>query len=67
MSQGQEALLTSACQFENGFFPATSLSSYGFRNNDLLLVDAWQNPIRYSLTSIDNNTMALLTGQTRQT
>jgi len=43
------------CDLQHGFIPGRSLGIDGVYNRDNLLVDAWQNPIRYSVTTSDLN------------
>ena len=38
---------------QHGFVPATTLGIAGPRNDDNLLLDAWSNPLRYSVTASD--------------
>ncbi|MAY03563.1 MAG: hypothetical protein CMQ38_11390 [Gammaproteobacteria bacterium] len=42
-----------ACTNYHGFIPAATLNIYGSINEDGLLLDAWQNPIRYSVSALD--------------
>ena len=44
--------------FQHGFVPAATLGIGGSRNNDQLLVDAWNNPIRYSVSAVDRDPTA---------
>lgn len=42
------------CQSYHGFVPSTTLGVDGSVNCDGLLLDAWNQPYRYSVTSVDN-------------
>lgn len=48
---------TVSCNQEHGFLPARELGLNGSYNNNLL-VDAWNNPIRYSLTDFNSGTFS---------
>jgi prepilin-type N-terminal cleavage/methylation domain-containing protein len=48
-SAGYEAITAGDCDLMHGFVPAATLGTYGETNTDGLLVDAWGNPLRYSL------------------
>ncbi len=39
----------------HGFIPARTLGLFGAYNTDQLLLVAWNNPIRYSVTAADND------------
>jgi type II secretory pathway pseudopilin PulG len=56
-SGGQEDPSTGsgACTVLNGFVPATTLGFVGSVNDDGLLLDPWQNPLRYSVASYDTS------------
>ena len=41
------------CTVQHGFIPASTLGLVGPRNGDNLLLDAWANPLRYSVTNSD--------------
>lgn len=41
----------SNCSVQHGFVPAVTLGLSGGRNQDGLLLDPWNNPIRYSITN----------------
>lgn len=42
-----------ACARQYGFVPGRTLGLDGAYNRDNLLIDSWQNPIRYSVTIVD--------------
>lgn len=42
------------CLLEHGFVPSQTLGLYGSFNGNNLLLDAWINPIRYSLNDINS-------------
>jgi len=44
-----------ACTLRHGFVPGKTLGIDGAYNRDNLLIDAWGNPIRYSVTNSNNN------------
>lgn len=52
-SDGRAAPTATGCVARHGFVPAATLGVPGARNEDNLLVDAWGNPIRYSVTASD--------------
>ena len=54
-SSGTESLQNNNCLLQHGFYPATTLSTLGNRNDDQLILDAWQHPIRYSITNVDSD------------
>lgn len=43
------------CTLQHGFIPGKTLGISGTYNRDRLLVDVWGNPIRYSVTTNNNN------------
>lgn len=45
--------LTGNCTTTHGFVPAATLNLFGATNADGLLLDPWQNPLRYSIASRD--------------
>jgi prepilin-type N-terminal cleavage/methylation domain-containing protein len=45
-------MATTNCQQEHGFVPARTLGLNGSFSNTNLLLDAWNNPLRYSLSSV---------------
>jgi prepilin-type N-terminal cleavage/methylation domain-containing protein len=47
--------LTGNCTTTHGFIPAATLNLFGPINADGLLLDPWQNPVRYSIASRDYN------------
>lgn len=49
------AVGNSACSAQHGFVPVVTLGLSGGRNQDGLLLDAWNNPIRYSITRANSN------------
>ena len=56
-----------ACNVSHGFLPAVTLGLSGSMNNDSLLLDAWQNPYRYSVSTLavaGNNAFTNATGLT---
>jgi type II secretory pathway pseudopilin PulG len=59
-SDGREAVVTVTdgdCTAFHGFVPSVTLGLSGNVNNptELLLLDAWQNPLRYSVASYDTD------------
>jgi prepilin-type N-terminal cleavage/methylation domain-containing protein len=52
-SSGRASSTATGCVAQHGFVPAVTLAFPGARNEDQLLVDAWGNPIRYSVTASD--------------
>lgn len=44
-----------ACTEPHGFVPVATLGFYGPTNDDGLLLDPWQNPVRYSVAEYDDN------------
>ncbi len=52
-SSGQASPTAGGCTAQHGFVPAVTLGLPGARNEDQLLLDAWGNPIRYSVTRSD--------------
>jgi prepilin-type N-terminal cleavage/methylation domain-containing protein len=52
-SSGQASATASGCTRQHGFVPATTLGLPGSRNEDQLLLDAWGNPLRYSVSNSD--------------
>ncbi len=52
-SNGQASATASGCTRQHGFVPAATLGLPGSRNADQLLLDAWGNPIRYSVSNSD--------------
>ena len=52
-SSGRASPTASGCTVQHGFVPAVTLGLPGGRNDDQLLVDAWGNPIRYSVSDSD--------------
>jgi len=59
-SNGFEAPFTGSttatpCTLQHGFIPGKTLGIDGAYNRDNLLVDVWQNPIRYSVTTSNSN------------
>ncbi len=48
------------CVLQHGFIPGKSLGIDGVYNRDNLLVDVWGNPIRYSVTTSNNNAFTTL-------
>lgn len=57
---GEEQPVTGgACTLQHGFVPGNTLGLSGAYNRDGLLIDAWNNPIRYSVTN--NNANAFTT------
>lgn len=55
VSNGRAAPTATGCVLQHGFVPAVTLGLPGQRNTDQLLLDAWGNPIRYSVTRSDAN------------
>jgi prepilin-type N-terminal cleavage/methylation domain-containing protein len=54
-SNGLSATTANGCVTQYGFVPAATLGLGGGRNADGLLLDAWGNPLRYSVTASDAN------------
>jgi prepilin-type N-terminal cleavage/methylation domain-containing protein len=52
-SNGLAAPTATGCTTQHGFVPAVTLGVPGARNEDQLLLDAWGNPVRYSVTASD--------------
>lgn len=52
-SNGRASTTATGCTTRHGFLPAVTLGLPGARNEDQLLLDAWGNPIRYSVTASD--------------
>lgn len=52
-SSGAAAPTASGCVAQHGFVPAVTLGLTGARNDDQLLLDAWGNPVRYSVSRAD--------------
>jgi type II secretory pathway pseudopilin PulG len=52
-SNGRASPTATGCTSQHGFVPAVTLALPGARNDDQLLLDAWGNPIRYSVTASD--------------
>ena len=52
---------TGECQSFHGFVPVADLGLVGSVNDDGLLIDKWNNPLRYSVTDVDNNNNGLNT------
>lgn len=52
-SSGQASATATGCTRQHGFVPAATLGLPGSRNTDQLLLDAWGNPIRYSVSNSD--------------
>ncbi len=54
-SNGRAAPTAGGCLVQHGFVPAATLGLPGPRNADQLLLDAWGNPLRYSVSRSDAN------------
>jgi prepilin-type N-terminal cleavage/methylation domain-containing protein len=52
-SNGLALATGSGCSVQHGFLPAVTLGLPGARNEDQLLLDAWGNPLRYSVSRSD--------------
>lgn len=52
-SNGRAAATAGGCVAQHGFVPAVTLGLSGARNEDQLLLDAWGNALRYSVTRSD--------------
>lgn len=52
-SSGQASATATGCTRQHGFVPAATLGLPGSRNPDQLLLDAWGNPLRYSVSNSD--------------
>ncbi len=50
------------CFLSHGFIPGKTLGLDGAYNRDNLLIDVWNNPIRYSVTSSDGSAFTLAPG-----
>jgi prepilin-type N-terminal cleavage/methylation domain-containing protein len=56
-SEGQaDPVIGGVCVEWHGFVPVATLDLPGSINSDGLLLDPWQNPIRYSVSSYDHDT-----------
>ncbi len=53
---GNELRSSQTCTAQHGFIPMNTLSLTGARDSNTLLLDAWHQPIRYSVSSSDMNT-----------
>jgi len=51
-----------ACVWEHGFVPGKTLGLEGSYNRDNLLLDAWDNPIRYSISNADGDAFTTTDG-----
>ncbi len=56
---GEQQRTASGCVLQNGFIPGRTLGLNGTYNRDTLLVDSWNNPIRYSVTTANNNAFVM--------
>ena len=54
-SNGLADVSGGGCTVQHGFVPASTLGIAGPRNADNLLLDAWANPLRYSVTASDTD------------
>jgi prepilin-type N-terminal cleavage/methylation domain-containing protein len=54
-SAGYEDITGGVCEEMHGFVPSATLDLYGQTNDDGLLLDAWQNPLRYSLVITEDS------------
>ena len=52
-NNGQASATAGGCTRQHGFVPAATLGLPGSRNADQLLLDAWGDPIRYSVSNSD--------------
>jgi len=52
---GREQRSVGGCTIQNGFIPGRTLGLSGAYNRDMLLLDSWHNPIRYSITTANSN------------
>ncbi|MCL4791204.1 MAG: prepilin-type N-terminal cleavage/methylation domain-containing protein [Gammaproteobacteria bacterium] len=52
-SSGLASATATGCTRQHGFVPAATLGLPGSRNADQLLLDAWGNPLRYSVSNSD--------------
>jgi len=59
---GQSQPLSGACALPHGFVPGRTLGINGTYNRDNLLVDAWGNPLRYSITDANTDAFTRLRG-----
>jgi len=55
------------CTVQFGFVPAVTLGLGGSLNQDRLLLDAWGNPIRYSVTTSDGSAFTTVNGMRNRT
>ncbi len=55
---GGDCSLANALQVAHGFVPVATLGLVGPINDDGLLLDAWHNPVRYSVTQAASDTAA---------
>lgn len=53
--QEQPASGTGLCTVQHGFVPGRTLGINGSYNRDILLIDSWGNPFRYSVTDTNAN------------
>ncbi len=51
VSDGFEEITGGVCDYMHGFVPSATLGLYGRVNADGLMLDAWTNPLRYSLVT----------------
>ncbi len=54
-SNGLAAAAGGGCTRQHGFVPAVTLGLLGPQNADRLLLDAWNSPVRYSVSRSDND------------
>lgn len=52
---GREQRSATGCTLQHGFIPGRTLGLSGKYNRDTLLLDSWNNPIRYSITTANSN------------
>ncbi len=52
-SNGTASVAGGGCTRQHGFVPAVTLGLLGAQNRDQLLLDAWSNPVRYSVSASD--------------
>lgn len=62
-SEGEEAPVGGGvCDLQHGFVPMNTLGLRGNYNRDILLLDSWDNPIRYSVTTSNANAFTTTNG-----
>lgn len=54
---GREQRAAGGCSVQHGFVPGRTLGLPGHYNRDGLLLDSWNNPIRYSISTANGNAL----------